>query len=71
LTDPIAQFGSAASNLARRVVTRELAYPGLRDLTRQFYLAVSNDAPSPMSSADLVDIYGARDSIVLSMRPPQ
>lgn len=49
-------FASATSNLARRSAAREPAYPGLRDLVREFYDAVAGGGPAPISTSDTLDI---------------
>jgi predicted dehydrogenase len=56
-------MGAAAENLARRLVRRESAYPGLRELVRRFHLACANRTPSPIGVDEAVDVAWARDSI--------
>jgi predicted dehydrogenase len=53
----------ASVNGARRAAGRETAFPGLRELVRQFYEAVRGNASSPISSEEILDIARARDSI--------
>lgn len=40
---------AASGSLARRVLQRETAYPGLRELVRRFYAAAATGATSPIS----------------------
>ena len=60
-------FGSASINLVRRAVRRELAYPGLRELVRQFYSATRGERATPLSPASIADVACARDRILASM----
>jgi len=60
-------FGSASANLARRAMRRELAYPGLSELVRQFYSAVRGGRPSPLLPANVADVACARDQILALM----
>jgi len=60
-------FGSASANLARRAVRRELAYPGLSELVRQFYSAVRGERASPFLPANIADVACARDHILALM----
>jgi predicted dehydrogenase len=63
-------FGNASINLARRALRREFAYPGLRELVRQFYSATRGERPTPLSPASIADVACARDRILASLRPP-
>jgi predicted dehydrogenase len=56
-------LGAAAGNLARRAMSQEPAYPGLRELVRRFHLACAAQGPSPISVDESVDVARARDSI--------
>lgn len=56
-------FGAAAVNLAGRVINRELAYPGLRELVRAFYTAISGDGPSPIPAVETIAVADACDRI--------
>jgi len=59
-------LGAASTNLARRVLSREPAYPGLRTLVAAFYAAVRGDAPPPISPAETLDVAKARDALVVA-----
>lgn len=65
---PFALAGStlarAGSNAAARAARREVAYPGLRDLVRRTYEAVSNGLPSPIDPAEALAVAQARDEIL-------
>lgn len=56
-------LGTTSANLTRRMVTRELAYPGLRELTRRFYACVLSGAAAPISLAQIRDLALARDKV--------
>jgi len=60
-------LGSASVNLARRALRRELAYPGLNELVRQFYSATRREQPAPLSPASIADVARARDRIIESI----
>jgi predicted dehydrogenase len=61
-------FGGASVNLLRRVVRREPAYPGLRELVRSFYAAVSSGSAAPITSESVNDVALARDRLIARMR---
>ena len=57
-------FAAAASNLARRAARGESAYPGLRELVREFHNAVRTSGPSPITAAAIIDVAIARDTLL-------
>lgn len=60
-------LAAAGTNLAARLVRREPAYPGLRELCRLFHLAASCDSPSwPIPSEETIDVATARDTLLRS-----
>ena len=62
-----ALLARATSNLARRTVSREPAYPGLRELVRRTYDAAANDGPPPISPAETLAVAMALDHIANEM----
>jgi len=56
-------LAAAASNLARRVVTRESAYPGLRDLVDAVYQAAVSGGAPPISPDECLAVAMAIDQI--------
>ncbi len=54
-------FAGAAANLARRAAAGEPAYPGLRDLVREFYRAIDLGEGSPISPDDVRDLSRAME----------
>ena len=63
-------LGNASVNLARRALRRELAYPGLRELVRQFYSATRGERATPLSPASIADVACARDRILAALHAP-
>jgi len=61
-------IAAAAGNLGSRLIDRELAYPGLRELVRRFYLAAVGDGVSPISPAETLAVAAARDYAIASCR---
>jgi hypothetical protein len=47
---------SATTNLVRRVIAREPAYPGLRELVQRFYLAAAASGTAPISPAETMAV---------------
>lgn len=62
-------FGGASINLVRRALHREFAYPGLRDLVRQFYAATRGERATPVATANIADVACARERILASLNP--
>jgi predicted dehydrogenase len=54
---------AAAANLARRVVRREPAYPGLRTLVEAFYHAAASGGPPPVAADESLHISIAIDAM--------
>lgn len=52
---------AAAVNLGRRSLNQEYAYPGLNELVRQFYGAISFGGPSPISVASALAVARSRE----------
>jgi predicted dehydrogenase len=46
---------AAGTNLGRRALDREPAFPGLRELVRRFYASVREGTPTPVSPEELVE----------------
>lgn len=61
-----ATFAAATLNLAKRIATRESAYPGLRRLIASFYQAAAGDRVPPIGVDEVQDIAATRDDIVLA-----
>ena len=55
---------AAGRNLATRAVTRETAYPGLRELVRRTYAAITDDSPPPITVDETVAVAIARDRVL-------
>ncbi|NUN67333.1 Gfo/Idh/MocA family oxidoreductase (plasmid) [Pseudanabaena biceps] len=45
---------NAGSNLIRRALRNESAYPGLRELIKRFYHAITTDTPAPISDTEML-----------------
>ena len=56
-------IASAAANLAGRVLRREPAYPGLRELIRRVHAAAAGDEPCPIAPQETLEIARAADAI--------
>lgn len=54
-------FTAASFNLARRAVRREPAYPGLRQLIRQFYDSIEFNSAPPITPSQAVAVAVVRD----------
>jgi predicted dehydrogenase len=59
-------FGATSGNLLRRGLRGEVAYPGLRSLTRAFYTAARGERPPPIQAEDIIAVAAARDAILVS-----
>lgn len=46
---------TAGTNLARRALQREPAFPGLRELIRRFYASIAQDTPPPIDPDEIVE----------------
>jgi predicted dehydrogenase len=58
-------FGAATRNLLGRGLRGEVAYPGLRSLTRAFYAAARDERSPPISPEDIIAVAAARDAILI------
>jgi predicted dehydrogenase len=61
--DAVATLGAASANLARRVVAREPAYPGLRELVRRTYAAAAEGGRPPIDARETLAVASALDAI--------
>ncbi len=72
LARPFSVAGStvaaASDNLFRRALRTEPAFPGLRELVRQFYDAVRAGGQSPVAPPEALEVAAARDTIVTALR---
>jgi predicted dehydrogenase len=57
------EFFVAGGNIAKRGLSRELAYPGLSRLTEEFYRAVVTDTEVPISPEEILAVAIARDNL--------
>lgn len=64
----VRNVAAAGTNLLRRTVDWEPAYPGLRDFVRSCYRHFDGTGLPPVSVADVLDVYRARDIIRAAMR---
>ena len=55
---------AASTNLVRRILQGESAYPGLRNLTAQFYDAVEGKIPAPIGATDALAVASVRDLLM-------
>ena len=62
------QLRGASSNLVRRAARREPAYPGLRELVREFYEAASSGAEAPLQPNAVLDVAITRDRILALLK---
>lgn len=68
--DAIATLGAATANMARRIVAREPAYPGLRELVRRVYSAAEGGRP-PIDDAQTLAVAIALDAIRAGASAPR
>jgi predicted dehydrogenase len=61
-------LGGASVNLVRRVMRREPAYPGLRELVRLFYHAIASGGPAPIDPDAILDVATTRDRLLTRLR---
>jgi predicted dehydrogenase len=59
-----ATLGRAGANLTTRVLSGEVAYPGLRQLVRRTHEAIITGSPSPIAAVETMDVALARDAIL-------
>jgi predicted dehydrogenase len=57
-------LGRAGTNLTRRALSRETAYPGLRELVRRTYASIATGSPAPIDDAETQTVAFARDAIL-------
>ena len=55
---------AAATNLARRSLRAEPAYPGLNAFVREAYRAIGAETASPARSEEIIDVARARDRLI-------
>ena len=55
---------AASLNLGVRVVRREPAYPGLRELVRRFYASLSGPEPEPIPPSETTDVALVRERLM-------
>jgi predicted dehydrogenase len=63
-----ASLAAAGTNLARRALRNEPAYPGLVDLLRAFHAAVRGEGAPALSPRHVLDVATARDLILAPAR---
>ena len=57
-------FSAATLNLGRRSLKDETAYPGLRRLIDEFYQAIKNGKPSPITFDEAITVAEIRDILI-------
>lgn len=58
------QFSAATVNLAQRIVRREPAYPGLRQLIREFYNSIKHNSELPIKPSEAIAVAKIRDLLM-------
>jgi len=61
-------LSAATLNLGRRSLKNETAYPGLRRLIDEFYQAIKDGKPSPITSAEAIAVAQIRDILIKGAR---
>ena len=61
-------FAAAGSNLAKRALRREPAYPGLRSLIREFYGSIRAASDPPIAPVDALAIARIRDLLIARVK---
>jgi predicted dehydrogenase len=62
-------LSAATGNLVRRGLNLEPAYPGLKNLVREFYVAVRSAHQAPIPPEHVIAVAAARDAILARMAP--
>ena len=62
-----ATLGRAGTNLTRRALAREVAYPGLRELVQRTYDAIATGSPAPIPEHETMAVATARDAILAAV----
>jgi len=64
-TVSLGAIGAAGTNLVHRVLRREPAYPGLRELILRFHRAIAG-GPLPITPSEMLDVARARDDLLVT-----
>ena len=57
-------LGRAGANLTKRALTREVAYPGLRELVRRTHEAIATGSACPIAEDETMGVALARDALL-------
>lgn len=60
---------AAGTNIARRGIRREPAYPGLSRLIKSFYTAIATGSEGPIPAVDIIAVADARDELIATALP--
>jgi len=63
LTGSLKEFYIASTNLIKRSINNEPAYPGLTQLLKSFYTSIVTKTDAPISPAEMLAVAAARDDI--------
>jgi len=63
LSGSLKEFFIASTNLLKRSIKSEPAYPGLTQLLENFYISIVNKTHAPISPAEILAVAAARDDI--------